>query len=244
MSRCTSPLIGLITESFHFSCDVACNRRIPTIWDYPPLRNSPLWSVSQKLLLHIHRWARYTRSSCCESHLSTHRMFNTCLDDFIRERPSHECSAHWRLQWRPVSWLWWCDGAFHLMTLIQASIIGKKYGRRRWPRTKKTVEGTIAFAVALMVGAFGTAHMLPLLTLFNNHLNHLNWPKFIMSTFLTGSFFYKTANNSTIRSNVIAKWQSHYSRIHVDIITTMASKWQLDTKERRKAVHISWFKDI
>jgi len=74
-----------------------------------------------------------------------------------------------------------------MTVLMQASIIGKKYGRQRWPRTKKTIEGTIAFAVAVIVGAFGTAHILPHLPLFNDHLSHFDWPKFILSTILTGS---------------------------------------------------------
>ncbi|KAF9432398.1 hypothetical protein BGZ76_010851 [Entomortierella beljakovae] len=34
-----------------------------------------------------------------------------------------------------------------------ASIIGKRYGRHRWPGTIKTVEGTIAFVVSVMIAA-------------------------------------------------------------------------------------------
>lgn len=36
---------------------------------------------------------------------------------------------------------------------IQASIIGKQYGSIRWPGTKKTVEGTVAFVVTVVLSS-------------------------------------------------------------------------------------------
>ncbi|CAG8552799.1 4372_t:CDS:10 [Gigaspora margarita] len=35
-----------------------------------------------------------------------------------------------------------------------ASIVGKRYGRRRWPGTTKTIEGSIAFIIFHLLGAF------------------------------------------------------------------------------------------
>ncbi|CAG8487057.1 15377_t:CDS:2 [Racocetra fulgida] len=40
-----------------------------------------------------------------------------------------------------------------------ASIIGKRYGRRRWPGTSKTVEGTIAFIISHLLGAFAVTRL-------------------------------------------------------------------------------------
>ncbi|CAG8510776.1 9816_t:CDS:10, partial [Cetraspora pellucida] len=40
-----------------------------------------------------------------------------------------------------------------------ASIVGKRYGRRRWPGTSKTVEGTIAFIIFHLLGAFAVTRL-------------------------------------------------------------------------------------
>src|SRR5579859_6017863 len=71
----------------------------------------------------------------------------------------------------------------------QASIIGKKYGRRRWPRTKKTVEGTVAFALAVIIGAFVTAEIMPNLPYFTTSMAKLRWDTFVICTILTGMTF-------------------------------------------------------
>jgi dolichol kinase len=70
---------------------------------------------------------------------------------------------------------------------VQASIVGKKYGTRRWPRVKKTVEGTIAFTVAVILGAYITAEILPQFPFFTSPLANVQWPAFIASTLLTGA---------------------------------------------------------
>ncbi|CAG8558088.1 25107_t:CDS:10, partial [Dentiscutata erythropus] len=42
-----------------------------------------------------------------------------------------------------------------------ASIIGKRYGRRRWPGTSKTIEGSIAFIIFHLLGAFAVTRLWP-----------------------------------------------------------------------------------
>src|SRR5579859_6916481 len=79
----------------------------------------------------------------------------------------------------------------------QASIIGKKYGRRRWPRTKKTIEGTVAFAVAVIIGALGLAWILPCVPLFTEGgLQSIHWGKFFICTVVTGNHDILLAPNS------------------------------------------------
>lgn len=104
---------------------------------------------------------------------------------------------------------------------MQASIIGKKYGTRRWPRTKKTVEGTIAFAVAVILGALVVVEILPRLPYFTCDLQ-IDWGTFIVSTILTGlSRFRNELIISTARSNVVTKRQFGRSSLHVDTLTIM-----------------------
>ncbi|CAG8718961.1 2901_t:CDS:2, partial [Scutellospora calospora] len=40
-----------------------------------------------------------------------------------------------------------------------ASIVGKRYGRKRWPGTSKTVEGTFAFIIFHLLGAFAVTRL-------------------------------------------------------------------------------------
>ena len=48
------------------------------------------------------------------------------------------------------------------------------------------MEGTIAFAVAVILGAFITAEILPRVPFFTHTLANIRWPRFIMCTILTG----------------------------------------------------------
>lgn len=60
-----------------------------------------------------------------------------------------------------------------------ASIIGKKYGRHRWPALRKTIEGTIAFILAMMLGALTTM-------VFSNDSAKMHWTRFFFSVVATG----------------------------------------------------------
>src|SRR5271156_6284838 len=82
--------------------------------------------------------------------------------------------------------MWRCNGIASVnFANFQASIIGKKYGTRRWPRTKKTLEGTLAFSVAVILGAVLVTDILPRLPYFTSDLK-IDWRAFLVSTTLTG----------------------------------------------------------
>src|SRR5277367_5048661 len=102
--------------------------------------------------------------------------------------------------------MWRCNGiAYVNFANLQASIIGKKYETRHWPRTKKTVEGTLAFAVAVILGAVLVTDILPRLPYFTSDLK-IDWGTFLLSTALTGTNSLKLcANYSVTRSNVVTE---------------------------------------
>lgn len=71
---------------------------------------------------------------------------------------------------------------------------------------RKTVEGTIAFAVAVILGAYVTAEVLPQFPFFKSSLANIRWPSFVVSTLLTGiSYLPIVANDSITRGNVSSK---------------------------------------
>ena len=102
--------------------------------------------------------------------------------------------------------MWRCNGIAYVdLANLQASIIGKKYGTRRWPRTKKTIEGSLAFAIAVILGAVLLTDILPRLPYFTSDLN-IDWGTFLISTILTGTILLKLcANYSVTRSNVVTE---------------------------------------
>ncbi|KAK9763867.1 dolichol kinase [Basidiobolus ranarum] len=58
----------------------------------------------------------------------------------------------------------WLNGRFAIANLsgvftlglgdAMASIVGKRFGKTRWPGTSKTIEGTVAFILSMMAGSF------------------------------------------------------------------------------------------
>lgn len=62
-----------------------------------------------------------------------------------------------------------------------ASIIGKKFGRHKWPQSKKSIEGTMAFILAMMMGGFITQQI------YTNHApGAFDWKRFSWSVVATG----------------------------------------------------------
>ena len=49
------------------------------------------------------------------------------------------------------------------------------------------MEGTIAFAIAVILGAFVAAEILPCLPIFTHSLAKIQWASFVSATILTGT---------------------------------------------------------
>ncbi|GBB91361.1 hypothetical protein RclHR1_01860015 [Rhizophagus clarus] len=86
------------------------------------------------------------------------------LSEFLDSRDSGPCILSHIYLLIGCAGCIWLDGTFILANLSgiftlglgdsMASIIGKRYGRNRWPKSCKTIEGSIAFFVFLFFGAF------------------------------------------------------------------------------------------
>ncbi|RGB31210.1 hypothetical protein C1646_709502 [Rhizophagus diaphanus] len=86
------------------------------------------------------------------------------LSEFLDSRDSGPCILSHIYLLIGCAGCIWLDGSFILANLSgiftlglgdsMASIIGKRYGRNRWPKSCKTIEGSIAFFVFLFIGAF------------------------------------------------------------------------------------------
>lgn len=75
--------------------------------------------------------------------------------------------------------------------LAQASLIGKRYGRQRWPDSNKTVEGTLGFVAAVLASSMAIVYVtsligkeasLPLVTFSGRNA----WMSYAMITLATG----------------------------------------------------------
>lgn len=62
-----------------------------------------------------------------------------------------------------------------------ASLVGYKYGKIRWPNSKKTVEGTVAFIFSILIFVFFTN-----IVIYSYQYDLVQWIKFILITILTG----------------------------------------------------------
>ncbi|KAG4301480.1 hypothetical protein PCK1_002406 [Pneumocystis canis] len=72
-----------------------------------------------------------------------------------------------------------------------ASLIGKKFGKIHWPNSKKTVEGTIAFILAVLFGAMLTEYMFWI-------KDFIIWRKFFIITVMTALFEAFSSQNDNI----------------------------------------------
>ena len=73
-----------------------------------------------------------------------------------------------------------------------ASIVGKKFGRYRWPDSEKTIEGTIAFTGSTFV-------VCEILKISLNYFENTNWYKLLIICFLSGIL----EGNSILNDNIL-----------------------------------------
>ena len=74
-------------------------------------------------------------------------------------------------------------------------MVGKKWGRYRWPGTKKTVEGTIAFVIAVYTSSLFIMYISALMGISSaSHyvtlMGRNEWSKFFITSLLTGKVSY------------------------------------------------------
>ncbi|KAI9492568.1 hypothetical protein BDB00DRAFT_827981 [Zychaea mexicana] len=84
-----------------------------------------------------------------------------------------------------------------------ASLVGKKFGRYRWPGTKKTIEGTIAFVIAVYVSSVLIMYASALLGIssashYVTSAGRGEWGSFIITALLTGLLEAFSSQNDNI----------------------------------------------
>lgn len=75
-----------------------------------------------------------------------------------------------------------------------ASLVGKRFGRCHWPGTKKTVEGTLAFIIAVCISSsmiiYGSALIgVDDASRYVASANRLEWSKYSFVVTLTGNIY-------------------------------------------------------
>lgn len=176
-------------EPFYINCNVSCDVAVFARRSYKTFQSSPLRSSTWRILLNVYWRTWFERSTGCEPYIPPYGLCYTGMDVIVWQQYTYQFSANWRFQWGVMLRVRRFYGLFSKDSSDRkASIIGKKYGTRHWPRTRKTVEGTIAFAIAVILGAFITAEVLPIFPYFTPNLTKIRWDKFIISTILTGIY--------------------------------------------------------
>lgn len=72
-----------------------------------------------------------------------------------------------------------------------ASIIGKKYGKHKWPASKKSIEGTVAFVLAMMLGEF-------IVKLIYHEGSVIRWKRFVVGVLCTGIMEAVSSQNDNL----------------------------------------------
>lgn len=74
------------------------------------------------------------------------------------------------------------------MYLLQASIVGKHFGRHRWPGTSKTAEGTVAYVLSVLLGSVAIAWVATKGGFAEKTLETGGWARYAAAVFVTGGY--------------------------------------------------------
>eukprot|EP00833_Pecoramyces_ruminatium_P008166 jgi/Orpsp1_1/1182198/evm.model.c7180000080299.2 len=73
-----------------------------------------------------------------------------------------------------------------------ASIIGYRYGKTHWPKSKKTVEGTCGFIASIIIFIFITS------IFYSYEYTIVQWIKFMLFVILTGLLEAESNQNDNL----------------------------------------------
>jgi len=73
-----------------------------------------------------------------------------------------------------------------------ASIIGYRYGKTHWPKSKKTIEGTFAFIASIIIFIFATS------IFYSYEYSFIQWFKFVLFVILTGLLEAESNQNDNL----------------------------------------------